>query len=131
MTDDCEIVSFTPTDEPDMFIVDFDPKGQDKLTFIEFLFNNKDNDRFLYARNHDVSLPLSQAILTRSGIKYLVPEMVLLYKSTDIEREGYQLDFDMAICTMSTEQMNWLKNALEVMNPNGHKWLCDIEQTGF
>ena len=46
-TDDCKIVSLTPTDNPDMFIVDFDHKGQDKLTFIEFLFNNKDNDRFL------------------------------------------------------------------------------------
>ena len=122
-TDDCKIVSLTPTDEPDMFIVDFDRKGQDKLTFIEFLFNNKVNDRFLYARNHDVSLPLSQAVLTRNGIKYLAPEIVLLYKSTDIERESYQLDYDMAIRIMSPEQKNWLKSALETMNPNGHKWL--------
>ena len=123
MRNDCEIVSFTPTNEPDMFIVDFDHKGQDKLTFIEFLFNYKDNNRFLYARNHDVSLPLSRAILNRNGIKYLAPEMVLLYKSTDIQREEYQLDFDMATQAMSSEQKNWLKNALEVMNPNGHKWL--------
>ena len=64
MTNDCKIVALTPLDEPDMFIVDFDHKGQDKLTFIEFLFNDKENNRFLYARNHDVSLPLSQTILT-------------------------------------------------------------------
>jgi len=125
MTDDCKTVSLKPTDEQDMFIVDFDPKGQDKLTFIEFLFNNKNNDRFLYARNHDISLPLSQAVLTRNGIKYLAPEMVLLYKSTDTEREGYQLDYDSAIQAMSSEQKDWLKNALKTMNPDGHKWLCD------
>lgn len=131
MTNDCEIVSLKPTDEPEMFMVDFDPKGQDELTFIEFLFNNKDNGHFLYARNHNVSLHLSQAILTRNGIKYLAPEMVLLYKSTDIEREGYQIDYDLAIQAMSAEQKNWLKNALETMNPDGHKWLYDIEQNSF
>ena len=131
MTNECEIVSFTTTDEPDMFIVDFDHKGQDKLTFIEFLFNNTDNDRFLYARSHDVSLPLSQAILTRHEIKYLAPEMVLLYKSTDTERKGYQTDYDLAIQAMSVEQRIWLKNALETMNPDGHKWLSDIKQNGF
>ena len=131
MTNDCKIVSFTTTDDPDMFIVNFDHKGQDKLTFIEFLFNNTDNDRFLYARNHDVSLPLSQAILTRHGIKYLAPEMVLLYKSTDTEHEGYQIDYDLATRAMSIERMNWLKNALETMNPDGHIWLSDIKQTDF
>ena len=57
--------------------------------------------------------------------------MVLLYKSTDTEREGYQLDYDMATQAMSAEQKNWLNNALEVMNPDGHKWLSDIEQSGF
>ena len=123
MTNACETVSLTPANEPDQFIVTFDPKGQDKLNFIEFLFNNTDKDRFLYARNHDLSLPLSLAILTRQGIKFLAPEMVLLYKSTDTERKGYQLDYDMATCAMTAEQRNWLKNALEAMNPNGHKWL--------
>jgi hypothetical protein len=127
MTDDCKFVSLTPTDEPDMFIVEFDLKGQDKLVFIEILFNSKENDRFLYARNHAVSRPLLQAVLTRNEIKYLAPEIVLLYKSTDTEREGYQIDYDMAMRIMSTEQKNWLKNALETMNPNGHKWLCDVE----
>ena len=131
MTNNCEIVSLTPIDEPDMFIVDFDHKGQDKLTFIEFLFNNKDSDRFLYARNHDVSLLLSQAILTRHEIKYLAPEMVLLYKSTDIERDGYQTDYDLAIQAMAAEQKNWLKNALEAMNPDGHKWLSNIDNADF
>ena len=131
ITNDCDIASFTLTDEPDMFIVDFDLKGQDKLTFIEFLFNNEENDSFLYARNHDISLPMSQAILPRHEIKYLAPQMVLLYKSTDTEREGYQMDYEFAIRAMSEEQRIWLDSALKTMNPDGHKWLCDIEQSGF
>lgn len=53
----------------------------------------------------------------------MAPELLLLYKSTDIEREGYQQDFELAYSKMNNEQKEWLNNALKVMNPNGHKWL--------
>ena len=125
MTNDCSIVNLTPANEADMFVVDFDHNGQEHLTFIEFLFNNAEKGNFLYARNHAVFLPLSQAILTRNGIRYLTPEMVLLYKSTDTERDGYQLDYDVAMEVMSVEQKEWLHDALAVMNPTGHKWLMN------
>ena len=123
MTDDCEIVSFTPTDEAEMFAVDFGHGGQERLTFVEFLFNNAESENFLYARNHAVTRPLSQAILSRDGVPYLCPEMVLLYKSVDTQREGYQLDYDLAMGMMSGEQRQWLQHALAVMNPEGHIWL--------
>lgn len=106
-------------------LVDFDSKGQEKLAFIEFLFNDKSDNSFLYARNHDVSLALSQAILSRRGIKYLAPEIVLLYKSTDTVREGYQLDYDLAMERMSPEQKEWLMAALKTMSPAGHKWIME------
>jgi len=126
----CEIVSLTPLDEPDMFVVEFDHRGQDKLTFIEFLFDNKESNRFLYGRNHDISLPLTQAFFTCGDVKYLAPEMVLLYKSTNTEREGYQLDYDMTVSKMTAEQKIWFRNALIIMNPNGHKWLRELEEAG-
>lgn len=66
---------------------------------------------------------VSMAIMTRNRIPYLTPELVLLYKSSDTEREGYQLDYDSAIEKMITEQKNWLQEALKTMNPSGHKWL--------
>lgn len=124
MMDQCTMVSLVPTDEPGMFLVDFDPQGQDKLAFIEFLFNDKSDGRFLYARNHNISLPLSQAILVRHGMRYLAPEMVLLYKSTDTQRKGYHLDFCLAMGAMTAEQKKWLHDALATMNPGGHKWLA-------
>ena len=122
-TEGCELINLHPTDEADMFRLDFDHRGQKKLNFIEFLFNDERNENFLYARNHDISLPMDKAILYKNSIPYLSPEIVLLYKSTDIEREGYQLDYDLAIQAMSAEQKIWLKNALKTMNPYGHKWL--------
>ena len=57
------------------------------------------------------------------NIPYLSPEICLLYKSTDTERKGYQQDYDLSIQKMNTEQKQWLNNALEVIYPDGHKWM--------
>ena len=121
--DSCSLVKLSRQSETDMYYLDFDHSGQTKLDFIEFLFNNRNADSFIYARNEDITLPLPKAIMARNGMPYLAPELILLYKSTDIEREGYQLDYDSAIVTMSSEQKDWLQTALKVMNPSGHKWL--------
>lgn len=121
--DGCSLVKLSPLGETDMYHLDFDHIGQLKLDFIEFLFNNRNVDSFLYARNENISLPITQAILNRNGIPYLAPELVLLYKSTDTERDGYRLDYESAIAEMTSEQKDWLQTALKVMNPSGHKWL--------
>ena len=121
--DSCKLVKLTPQGQKDMYYLDFDHSGQTKLDFIEFLFNNRNVDSFLYARNESITLPLSRTILTRNNIPYLAPELVLLYKSTDTQREGYQLDFDYAMVEMTAEQKEWLRTALKTMNPSGHKWL--------
>lgn len=122
-TPDCELVKLTPTDESDIYIVDFLHIGQSKLNFIELLFNDKDENCFLYARNKEIKRELDKAILTENGLSYLAPELLLLYKSTDTEREGYQQDFELAYSKMNNEQKEWLNNSLKAMNPNGHKWL--------
>lgn len=122
--DDCELVSFTPTNETDMYSIVVDHKGQVKLNFVEFLFNDRTLTDFSYARNKEILLPLSSAVLYQTGIPYLAPELVLLYKSTDILREGYQLDYDLALPKMSKGQKEWLKNALLKSNPLGHPWIA-------
>jgi hypothetical protein len=55
----------------------------------------------------------------------LAPELLLLYKSTDIEREGYLQDFELAFSKMNVEQKEWLNNSLKIMYPDGHKWMLD------
>ncbi|HBN85371.1 MAG TPA: hypothetical protein DDZ89_16190 [Clostridiales bacterium] len=87
-----------------MVYLDFDHSGQTKLNFIEFLFNDEKDENFLYARNHDISLPRDKAVSYRNDIPYLIPEIMRLYKLTDTEREGYQLDYDLAMEQMSTER---------------------------
>lgn len=119
---DCELVKLSNSDEDEIFFIDFNLLGQTKLNFIEFLFNEKTDAELLYARNHSIRQPLCDAILYNNELPYLSPEMCLLYKSTDIEREGYQSDYAVSLSKMSKRQRQWLDNALKVMYPSGHKW---------
>lgn len=121
--DHCELISLTQADKPDMYYLDFSHSGQKSLNFIEFLFNDRTETDFLYARSFDVKRELTKALLICDDITYLAPELVLLYKSTDINREGYQMDFDEAYARMNKDQKNWLQNALIKLYPAGHPWI--------
>ena len=119
----CPLVKTYPPDEDGCCWMEFFHIGQTKLDFIEFLFNDKTQKAFQYARNREITLGLEKAVLFSEGIPYLSPELCLLYKSTNIEREGYQQDFELAWKAMSPSQRDWLRNALLCEYPNGHPWL--------
>lgn len=121
--EDCDFVRLTETTEKDIYLVEVIPTIQRKMNFIEFLFNDRTDEHFLYARNHDIKRDLNKSILYVENIPYLAPEICLLYKSTDTERKGYQQDYDLAISKMDDEQKKWLSESLVVLYPNGHKWI--------
>ena len=121
-TEDCELVRLYDTEEPDVYWLDFQHVGLSKLNYIEFLFNEKTDDEFVYVRDNRVKRALEKAILQKNGVPYLAPELCLLFKSTDIEREGYQQDFELAIEKLSPEQRMWFENAMELLYPEGHRW---------
>ena len=125
---DCPLVKTYPPDEDGCCWMEFFHIGQTELDFMEFLFNNKSQDAFEYARNREITLEMERAVLFRDGIPYLAPELCLLYKSTDIEREGYQRDFDLVYPVMDPSQREWLRKALLREYPKGHPWL-DVLKT--
>lgn len=121
--EDCPLVKTYPIEEDGNCWMEFFHVGQTKLDYIEFLFNDKSTSHFEYSRNREITLELSQAILFVEDIPYLAPEIILLYKSTDTDREGYQQDFELAYQAMSREQKQWLQSALKREFPDGHKWI--------
>ena len=118
-----DLIQLSATDEAGIYYINFRNTGQTKLDFIEFLFNSRNDTDFIYARNNEIKRALDKAILKNEGIPYLAPEVCLLYKSTDIIREGYQSDFDKAIVKMTDEQKDWLNDALIKTYPEGHEWI--------
>ena len=121
-TEDCELVRLYDTEEPDVYWLDFQHVGLSKLNYVEFLFNERTEDEFVYVRDGRVKCGLSNAVLETEGVPYLAPELCLLFKSTDIDREGYQQDFELTVGKLSTEQRAWFERAMELLYPEGHKW---------
>ena len=121
-TEDCELVCLYDTEEPDVYWFEFQHSGLSKLNYIEFLFNEKTEAEFVYVRDNRVKRELEKAILRKDGIPYLAPELCLLYKSTDVDREGYQQDFELTVERLNGEQRIWFEKALEMLYPEGHKW---------
>ncbi len=89
---------------------------------LEFLFNERGSNNWVYRRNPLITRPLALACLTtEDGLSYLAPEISLLYKAKGT-RDSDHADFEAARGSMSEEQRLWLRNALEVDRP-GHEWL--------
>ena len=110
------------TDEQDVYWLDFQHIGLSQLNYIEFLFNEKTEDEFVYVRDNRVRRKLEKVILEKDGIPYFAPELCLLFKSSDIEREGYQQDFELTVERLNEEQKTWFQEAMEKLYPEGHKW---------
>ena len=73
-------------------------------------------------RNPEVSMPLStMARDSEDGVRYLVPEIVLLDKAGQM-REWDELDFESALPDLYLGQRHWLYHALAEEQP-GHPWM--------
>ncbi|MHB1153777.1 MAG: hypothetical protein ACYCWE_08850 [Eubacteriales bacterium] len=100
---------------------------QTSLDYIEFLFNKRTENEFIYSRNHDIRLHLSKAILCQDGIPYFAPELALLYKSTDLKRKENRQDFESVFPHLSCDSKEWLRKALITAFPDGHEWTARLE----
>lgn len=112
--------------EDSMYAVDFDNLEQNELDYVEFLFNSRSDDNFLFARNKAIKIKLETSVLKANNIPFLAPELILLYKSNAADKTEYQQDFISASSMMNKGQLAWLKNALHIMYPKGHVWINEL-----
>ena len=80
----CPLVKLYPHDENDCCWIEFFHTGQTEFDFIEFLFNDRSETQFEYARDREIKRDFDKAVLTVDGIPRLAPEICLLYKSTEV-----------------------------------------------
>ncbi len=82
--------------------------------FIELLFNEVDEINFHFRRDTSITLPLEKMIISSaSGIPILAPEIVLLYKSKNVETSLYMVDFKKVLPKLSLETRGWIATALK------------------
>lgn len=90
--------------------------------FLEVLLNEADERDWIFRRDGRITKPLSELSLTATadpGVKFLRPEIVLLYKSKN-PREKDERDFQAAVENLDAESRQWLKNALSVCCAEHH-----------
>lgn len=90
--------------------------------FLEVLLNETNGKDWIFRRNGKITKPVSELYLTADNdIKFLRPEIVLLYKSKNPAAKDEQ-DFQKAAEYLDFESKKWLKDALSVCYSE-HHWL--------
>lgn len=88
---------------------------------LELLFNEATDDLWVFRRNPAISLPVDRlSCRTPSGVPYLCPEVVLLYKAKAPRPVDFE-DFERALPHLEDARKTWLAGALKACHP-GHEW---------
>ena len=94
--------------------------------FFELLFNEVDEVSFYFRRDTSIMLPVEKMIIaSASGIPILAPEIVLLYKSKNVEASPYVGEFKKVLPNLSDEERDWFAAALKKLYRD-HIWLKDL-----
>jgi hypothetical protein len=94
--------------------------------FVELLFNEVDESNFHFRRDTSITLPVDKTVISSpSGIPILAPEIVLLYKSKNVETSPYVGEFKKVLPKLSHEARDWFATALKKSYTN-HVWLENL-----
>ena len=92
---------------------------------IEILLEDHDSDRWLYRKNHAVTLPLDRlGQVSAEGLPFICPEVALLFKSGQPHHtlDRNVADFEAAAPALSPSARDWLRDTLQLASP-AHPWI--------
>lgn len=119
-----------PEDQPDGSPDDILPEGTHQLWTrrnadheweYDMLLSPGTTDEWIYRRDETIRMPMSDALWESDGIRYLQPEIQLLYKARG-RRAKDESDFIATLPYLDQERRLWLRTALERTIPD-HTWL--------
>lgn len=89
---------------------------------LEILLNESDSENWKFRRDLRISYPLGSVFrYSDTGLPYLAPEIVLLYKVKNTREKDYK-DFLSVKDILDSKQQNWLRQAIKIHEPK-HEWL--------
>lgn len=93
------------------------------LLHLEVLLNEREEDAFVFRRDSRIRAPINETfVLTRTGIRILSPEIVLLYKAKRATEPKEQRDFSNVLHALGKERRQWLLDSIAIIEPS-HVWL--------
>jgi hypothetical protein len=87
---------------------------------MDLLLSPSEDGRWLYKRDHRISLPVDEVGALSDGVSYLRPEVVLLHKAK-ATRDKDEADFASVLPLLGERERDWLDAALALAHPD-HSW---------
>lgn len=122
-----------PDDRPDAPADDILPDGCGQLWTrrgaahpweYDILLSRGTSNEWVYKRDARVRMPLADALWERDGVRYLQPEIQLLYKAKG-QRPKDDADFVATLPFLDDRRRAWLRDSLSTTLP-GHDWLAGL-----
>jgi len=113
----------------DVFAFNMTEPRLQTLDFIEICFDKRRGGNFIAK---EIALPMERAILSKDGIPYMSPELVLFLKTPEFyttnayQKPKTEADFGAVMPLLSAESKMWLINAIKTTYPDGTPWLDGI-----
>ncbi len=85
---------------------------------VQFMLEERTADTWHYRRDPSLTRPVDTITWQHNGVRYLAPEIQLLYKALGSLRPKDHLDFDRTLPHLSQDQRAWLTSNL----PPSHPW---------
>jgi hypothetical protein len=101
--------------------ISYNRDTQNKLDYIEVFFDRIEDGYYIFRKDARIKRRKELAILNNSGVRYLAPELVLLYKADDLSSKNHQ-DFNVVTGSLGVESSSWLKEALSLVYGVSHPW---------
>ena len=98
----------------------------EKFWRLDIMIDPGDPGTWVYRRDRRIQKPRTEMTLERSGVPFLRPEGVLLYKAKALRTKD-ELDFATCCPTLSSESRRWLYDSLSLAHP-GHPWIQKLEE---
>lgn len=94
---------------------------------LEFLLNEATGNLWQYRRNEAIVAELQRiTCVSETGLPYLCPEVVLLYKAKSM-RDQDRADFANVVGKLASNAIDWLTNALQICH-SSHPWIDELRR---
>ncbi|HEX2672110.1 MAG TPA: hypothetical protein VHM25_14615 [Polyangiaceae bacterium] len=102
-------------------------KSSDDAWEYDVLLSPGSRDEWVYRREPALRLPLNEALWEQEGVRYLQPEIQLLYKAK-ARRPKDDADFRAALPLLDERRKAWLREALLATLPaTDHPWIGALD----
>ncbi len=86
----------------------------------QLMFDRREGGNWVFRRDAALRLPVAKLTWEQDGVRYLRPEVQLLYKARG-QRPKDEADFAEVAPLLGPDERRWLREQLEWLHP-GHAW---------